>query len=164
MERFSPFVHIQLIIIIYDSVFVNFSSVQSLSPVWLFGLQHPTNCSMSGFPVHRQLPELAQTMSIRLVKPSNHLILCRPLLLLPSIFPSIRVFLLLLLFFNESVYLLIKISLQSQIHDTVIVICWHAQSGCHVQNGKNNARVPTWGKDSILHFYFSSPIVSVPFL
>ena len=163
MERFSPFIHVQLIIIIYNSVFVNFSSVQSLSPVWLFGLQQPTNCSMSGFPVHHQLPELAQTMSIKLVKPSNYLILCRPLLLLPSIFPSIRVFLF-FFFFNESVYLLIKISLQYQIHDTVIVICWHAQGGWHVQSGKNNARVPTWGKDSIVHFYFSSPTVSVPFL
>ena len=52
---------------------------------------------MPGFPVHHQLPELAQLMSIESVMPSNHLILCRPLLLLPSIFPSIRVFL------NESV-------------------------------------------------------------
>ena len=39
--------------------------------------------------LHRSLPKL---MSIELVMPSNHLILCRPLLLLPSIFPSIRVF------------------------------------------------------------------------
>ena len=54
----------------------------------------PMDCSMTGFPVHHQLLELAQVklMSIELVMPSNHLILCRPLLLLPSIFPSIRVF------------------------------------------------------------------------
>ena len=52
----------------------------------------PMNCSTPGLPVHHQLPELAQTISIELVIPSNHLILCRPLLLLPSIFPSIRVF------------------------------------------------------------------------
>ena len=45
--------------------------------------------STSGFPVHHQLLEL---MPIQLVLPSNHLILCWPLLLLPSIFPSIRVF------------------------------------------------------------------------
>ena len=50
------------------------------------------DCSMPGFPVYHQLPELAQTMSIELVIPSNHLILCCPLLLLPSVFPSIRVF------------------------------------------------------------------------
>ena len=46
---------------------------------------------MPGFPVHHQLPEIAQLMSIELVMPSNHLILCRHLILLPSIFPSIRV-------------------------------------------------------------------------
>jgi len=50
------------------------------------------DCSMPGFPVHHQLPELTQTQSIESVMPSNHLILCCPLLLLPSIFPSIRVF------------------------------------------------------------------------
>ena len=47
---------------------------------------------MPGFPVHHQLPELSQTHVYREVMPSNHLILCHPLLLLPSIFPSIRVF------------------------------------------------------------------------
>ena len=50
------------------------------------------DCSPPGFPVHHQLPELLKLMSIALVMPSNHLILCRRLLVLPSIFPSIRVF------------------------------------------------------------------------
>ena len=50
------------------------------------------DCSMSGFPVHHQLLELVQIHVTEMVMPSNHLILCRPLLLLPSIFPSIRVF------------------------------------------------------------------------
>ena len=53
---------------------------------------------MPGFPVHHHLPgvysnagELVMpSMSIELVMPSNHLILCRPLLLLPSVFPRIR--------------------------------------------------------------------------
>ena len=49
------------------------------------------NCSTPGLPVHHQLPEFTQTMSIESVMPSNHLILCRPLLL-PPIPPSIRVF------------------------------------------------------------------------
>ena len=48
--------------------------------------------STAGLPVHHQLLEFTQTMSIESVMPSNHLILCHPLLLLPSIFPSIRVF------------------------------------------------------------------------
>ena len=50
------------------------------------------DCSMPGLPVLHHLPELAQLMSIELVMPSNHLILSRPLLLLPSVFPSIRIF------------------------------------------------------------------------
>ena len=54
-------------------------------------LCNPMHQSTPGFLVHHQLPELAQFMSIKLVMPSNHLILSCPLLLLPSIFPSIRV-------------------------------------------------------------------------
>ena len=50
------------------------------------------DCSTPGLPVHHQLPELPKFMSIELVMPSNHLILCHALLHLPSIFPSIRVF------------------------------------------------------------------------
>ena len=50
------------------------------------------DCSMPGFPVHHQLLEFTKPMSIESVIPSNHLILCHPLLLTPSIFPSIRVF------------------------------------------------------------------------
>ena len=51
------------------------------------------DCSKPGFPVHYQLPEIAQTHVIELVKPSNHLILCCPCpLFLLSIFPSFRIF------------------------------------------------------------------------
>ena len=52
----------------------------------------PMDCSTPGFPVLHHLPEMLKLMSIESVKPSIHLTLCRPLLLLPSIFPSIRVF------------------------------------------------------------------------
>ena len=64
---------------------------------------------MPGFPVHHQLPEfmgfikhefIIKLMSIESVMPSNHLILCHHLFLLPSIFPSLRVF------SNESVFLI----------------------------------------------------------
>ena len=48
------------------------------------------DCSMPGLPVYHQ--SLLKFMSIESVMPSNHLILCRPLLLLPSVFPNIRVF------------------------------------------------------------------------
>ena len=47
---------------------------------------------MPGFPVHHQVLKVDQTMFIKLVMPSNHLILCWPLLLLLSIFTTIRVF------------------------------------------------------------------------
>ena len=49
------------------------------------------DCSTPGFPVLHYLPKFAQT-HIQSMMPSNHIILCCPLLLLPSIFPSIRVF------------------------------------------------------------------------
>ena len=53
----------------------------------------PMDCSMPGFPCPSLSPGVcSKLMSIELVMPSNRLILCHPLLLLPSIFPSIRVF------------------------------------------------------------------------
>ena len=55
-------------------------------------LCNPMVCSTQGLPVHHQLRSLLTLMSIESVMPSNHLILCHPLLLLPSISPSIRVF------------------------------------------------------------------------
>ena len=67
---------------------VQFSSVAQSCPT----LCYLTDCSMPGFPVHHQLLELTQLMSIEWMMPSNHLILCHPLLLLPPISPSIRVF------------------------------------------------------------------------
>ena len=50
------------------------------------------DCSMPDFPVFHHLPDLLILMSFESVMPSNHLILCHPLLLLPSVFPSIRFF------------------------------------------------------------------------
>ena len=67
-----------------------FSSVQSLSSVWLFATQWTAACQASLSITNSQ--SLLKLISIELVMPSNHLILCCPLLLLPSIFPSIRVF------------------------------------------------------------------------
>ena len=63
-------------------------SVAQLGPT----LCDPMNCSTPGFPVLHYVLEFPQTQSIELVMPSNHLILSHPLLLLPSVFPSIRVF------------------------------------------------------------------------
>ena len=66
---------------------LQFSSVIQLCPT----LCDPMDYSTPAFPVHHQLPELTQTHVHRVMMPSNHLILCRPLLFLPSIIPSIRV-------------------------------------------------------------------------
>ena len=67
-----------------------FNSVQFLSQVQLFVT--PWTATRQAFLTITNSWSLLKLMSIELVMPSNHLILCRPLLLLPSIFPSIRVF------------------------------------------------------------------------
>ena len=73
-----------------DSVGYIFSSMQSLSRVWHFETSwtaaHQASLSITNSR------SLLKFMSIEAVMPSNQLILCRPLLLLPSVFPSIRVF------------------------------------------------------------------------
>ena len=60
-----------------------------LSCVWLC---NPMNCNTPGLPVHHQLPEFTLTHVHWVSDAINHLILCCPLLLLSSVFPSIRVF------------------------------------------------------------------------
>ena len=67
-----------------------FNSVQSISPVWHFATPWTAARQASLSIINSQ--SLLKLMSIELVMPSSHLILCCPLLLLPSIFPSIRVF------------------------------------------------------------------------
>ena len=68
---------------------IGFSSVQLLSCVRLCD---PMDCNTPGLPSITKSQSLLKLMSIELVIPSNHLILCHPLLLLPLIFPSKRVF------------------------------------------------------------------------
>ena len=77
---------------ILEWVAISFSSSvhRSFSHIWLFVTPQTATCQASR--VYHQLPEFIKLISIESVMPSNHLILCCPLLLLPSIFPSIRVF------------------------------------------------------------------------
>ena len=70
--------------------FLSFSSVQSLSHVWLFAT--PWIAARQASLSITNSWSLPKLMSIVSVMPSSHLILCRPLLLLPPILPSIRVF------------------------------------------------------------------------
>ena len=65
-------------------------SVQSLSHVWIFATPWTAACQASLSITNSR--SLLKLMSIESVMPSNHLILCHPFLLLPSIFPSIRIF------------------------------------------------------------------------
>ena len=73
---------------VFTCIPVQFSSVAQLC----LTLCDPMDCSTPGLPVYHQLWSLLKLISIELVVPSYHLILCCPLLLPPSIFPSIRVF------------------------------------------------------------------------
>ena len=70
-------------------MYPHFSSVQLLSSIQLFAASWTAACQASLSITNSQRPP--KPMFIESVIPSNHLILCRPLLLLPSIFPSIRV-------------------------------------------------------------------------
>ena len=78
-----------------DKINIWFSSVQSLSRVWVFATPWISACQVSLSITNSR--NLLKLISIESVMPSHHLILCCPLLLLSSIFPSIRVF------WNESV-------------------------------------------------------------
>ena len=69
---------------------LQFTSVQSLRRVWLFAT--PWTAARQASLSITNSWSLLKLMSIESVMPSTHLILCRPLLLLPSIFPSIRIF------------------------------------------------------------------------
>ena len=77
-------------VLINSHIAVQFSSDQSLSRVWLFVTPLTSACqAFLSFTNSRSSPKL---ISLESVMPCKHLNLCRPLLLLPSIFPSIRVF------------------------------------------------------------------------
>ena len=72
----------------YSISSVQFSSVTQSCPTPYITM----NRSTPGLPVHHQLPESPKPISIESVMSSNHLIFCRPLLLLPSIFPRTGIF------------------------------------------------------------------------
>ena len=89
--------------IIIKNIFLFISSVQVLSRVQLFAAPRTAAYQASlSITNSWSLPKL---MSIESVMPSNHLILCRPLLLLPSIFPSVFI-----VYYNTLLYFIININ------------------------------------------------------
>ena len=95
----------KMFMIVRESIKKNYPKLRNKTKRWLSSVQlssvaqlcptlcDPMNRSTPGLPVHHQLLESTQThVHWVMVMPSNHLILCHPLLLLPSIFPSTRVF------------------------------------------------------------------------
>ena len=104
-------------IFFFRFLFSIISLVQSFSCVHL--LVRPMDCSTPGLSVHHQLLELAQTRVHRVMMASNHLIFCYPLLFLPSIFPSIRIF------FNES----------------ALCIRWPVYSSCSISTSNEYSRL-----------------------
>ena len=89
----SPEIH-EMVTLLNNKIWNIFSSVQSLSRVWLFAT--PWIAARQASLSITNTQSLPKLLSIKLVMPSSHLILCRPLLLLPPIPPRIRVF------YNES--------------------------------------------------------------
>ena len=89
----KPICYKQELTQVFSSVSVQFNHSVLSNSLLPHGLQH----TRPPYPITNSR-SLLKLMSIESVMPSNHLILCRPLLLLPSIFPSIRIF------SNESVF------------------------------------------------------------
>ena len=92
-KEFIKTVHCHPVYLTYMQSLVQFSGSVVTNLLRLHGLEWKGDTPWPGFPVHHQVPELAQLMFIESVMPSDHLILCCLPLLLPSIFPSLRVFL-----------------------------------------------------------------------
>ena len=120
-----------------------FSSVQSLSRVWLF--ETPWTAARQASLSITNSRSLLKLMSLESVMPSNHLILCHPLLLLPSIFPSIRVF------SNESALHIREMQIKTTIryHLTPVrmtVIKKSTNNKCWKGCGEKRTRLHCWWK------------------
>ena len=117
-----------------------FSSVAQSCPT----LCDPMDCSTPAFPVHDQLPELAQT-HVHRVMPSNHFILCHQLLLLPSVFPSIRVFsneLALCIRWPKYWNFSLSISLSNEYLELISFRIWLVWSPCSPRDSQESSLAP----------------------
>ena len=99
-DTISPFIpgYIYICVCVYIYIYIynytHFCMYQSVTSVAqsCLTLYNPMDCSTADLPVHHQLLEFTQTHVHQISDSTSHLILCRLLLLLPSIFPTIRIF------------------------------------------------------------------------
>ena len=140
-----------------------FSSVQSLSRVWLFATPW-TAARQASLSITNSWSS-PKPMSIKSVTPSNRLILCHPLLLLPSVFPSIRVF------SNESAlhirwpkYWSFSFSIRpSNEHPGLISLGWMVGSPCSPRDSQESYPTPQFKSinSSALSFLHSPTLTSI---
>ena len=142
-------------------VYIN-QSVRSLSHVQLFATPWTTAHQVSLSVTNSR--SLLKLMSVESVMPSNHLILCRPLLLLPSIFPSIRVF------SNKSVicirqpkYWTFRFSITPSNEHSVLISDWLVWSPCSPRDSQESSPAPQFKSinSSVLSFLYSSTLTSI---
>ena len=143
-------------------IYSQFCSVQSFTRIWLFA--DPTDCSTPGLPVHHQFLEFTQT-HVHWVGDAIHLILCRPLLLQPSIFASIRVF------SNESALRItwpkdwsfsFSISPSNE-YSGLISLGWVVGSPCSPRDSQESSPTPQFRSinSSTLSFLYSPILTSI---
>ena len=128
---------------------IQFSSVSQTCPT----LCDHMDCSIPGFQYITKSQSLLTLMSIELVIPSNHLVLCHPLLLLPPIFPSIRGF-------SNQVAKVLEFQLQHQyfqwIFRTDFLYDWLARSPCSPRDSHESSPKPQFKSinSSVISFLY----------
>ena len=136
---------------------VQFSLSDMSNPLWPHGLQH------TRLSIHHQVPELTHTHVHRVsdtIQPSNHLVLCHPLLLLPPIFPSIRGF-------SNQVAKVLEFQLQHQyfqwIFRTDFLYDWLARSPCSPRDSHESSPKPQFKSinSSVISFLYSPTLTSI---
>ena len=142
--------------------FIQFSSVQSLSRVWFFAT--PWTPTHHAFLSITNSPSLLKFMSIKSVMPSNHLILCCLLLLLPSIFSSIRVFSSQLFTSGgQNIRVSASTSVLPMNTQDWSPLEWTGGSPCSPRDSQESSPTPQFKsiKSSALSFLYSSTLTSV---
>ena len=138
-----------------------FSSAQSFSCIWLF--ETPWTAAHQASLSITNSHSLLKFMSIKLVMPSKYLILCCPLLLLPSMFPSIRVF------SNQSVlcirwpkYWTFKHQSLQWIFRTDFFYCWLVLSPCSPTDSQESSPTPQFKSiNSLVLSFLYSPTLTI---